>query len=189
MHFIIVLNRGQFFFIPAVRPGRLLTLLVDRQYCPATRNPMKSLIPERTGFSVVELLTAMTLMGIIAAIALPSWSRLLPDYALNNSVRQIQSELNSIRMRAVAEGVGFEMAYSKGANTYAIQRELKTLATKPIAEGTIITQAGVILFSPRGTASANRVRVATSTGVCKQIVVSPTGRVRICVPASCTQDC
>jgi len=70
----------------------------------------------------VELVTAVALMGIVAAIALPSWMRLTPTYSLNNSVRQIQSELHSIKMRAAAEGVAFQMAYSQGAAVYTIKR-------------------------------------------------------------------
>src|SRR5690348_17538042 len=74
------------------------------------------------GFSAVELITAVALIGIVAAIALPSWMSLSPTYSLNNSVRQIQSELHSIKMRAAAEGVPFQMAYSQGAAVYTIKR-------------------------------------------------------------------
>ena len=141
------------------------------------------------GFSMIELIVALVVMGILTAIALPNWNRLLPAYALNNSVRQIQSELHSIKMRAAAENVGFQFAYIQGANDYTIQRDSKALVTKPIAEGTSMTKDGTISFSPRGTASGNRVRLRNSAGVCKQVVVSPTGRVRICSPNSCAEDC
>jgi prepilin-type N-terminal cleavage/methylation domain-containing protein len=141
------------------------------------------------GFSVVELIAAVALMGIVAAIAVPNWIGLSPTYSLNNSVRQIQSELHSIKMRAAAEGVGFQMAYSQGGTAYTIKRDAQTVTTKPIAEGTMIVKDGMISFSPQGTAGANRVRVRNGVGICKQIVVSATGRVRICAPASCAEDC
>jgi len=101
-----------------------------------------------SGFSTIELIAVVAVMGIVGAIALPSWSRLLPNYALNNSVRQIQSELHSIKMRAAAENVGFQLAYVQGATVYTIQRDSKALWVKPIAEGTTITQDGTISFSP-----------------------------------------
>jgi len=111
------------------------------------------------GFSAVELITAVALIGIVAAIALPSWMSLSPTYSLNNSVRQIQSELHSIKMRAAAEGVPFQMAYSQGATVYTIKRAAQTITTKPIAEGTMIQKDGLISFSPQGTAGGNRVRL------------------------------
>jgi prepilin-type N-terminal cleavage/methylation domain-containing protein len=147
-------------------------------------------VPARErGFSLIELIVVFALMAIFAAMALPRWTSLLPNYALNNSLRQVQSELHHIKMRAATENVSFQLAYVQGAAAYTIQRDTKTLTTKPLADGTTITQEGSISFSPRGTASANRVRLRNLNGSCKQIVVSPTGRVRACTPANCSEDC
>jgi len=147
-------------------------------------------IPTRErGFSTIELVVGVALMGIIAAIALPRWTDLLPSYALSTSLRQIQSELHHIKMRAAAENVSFQFAYLQGATAYTIQRDAKALVTKPLADGTTITKDGTISFSPRGTASGNRVRLRNSNGVCKQVVVSATGRVRTCTPQNCNEDC
>jgi prepilin-type N-terminal cleavage/methylation domain-containing protein len=143
----------------------------------------------KNGFSLMELLAVMAFMGILAAIALPNWHDLLPSYALNNSTRQIQSELHSIKMRAAAENSGFQLSYLQGASEYTIQRDSKPLQTKPIAQGTTITKTGTIAFSPRGTAGANRVRLRSANGACRQIIVTATGRVRVCTPNSCAEDC
>ncbi|MGH7817854.1 MAG: GspH/FimT family pseudopilin [Candidatus Binatia bacterium] len=143
----------------------------------------------KDGFSTIELIAGIALMGIIAAIALPNWRGLFPTYALNNSTRQIQSELHHLKMRAAAENVGFQLAFLQGANDYTIQRDSIAVAIKPLAEGTTITKAGTITFSPRGTAGANRVRLSATDGKCRQIVVSATGRVRVCTPSSCSLDC
>ena len=143
----------------------------------------------RQGFSVLELVVALALVGILAAIALPGWSRLLPSYHLDGSVRQVQSELHAIKMRAAAQNAKFQLAYLADASQYMIQSDGKVLATKPLPEGIVITKAGSISFSPRGTADGNTVRLRSSTGLCKQVVVSPTGRVRTCRPNDCAGDC
>jgi prepilin-type N-terminal cleavage/methylation domain-containing protein len=141
------------------------------------------------GYSLIELVVAVALAGILAAIALPSWNKLLPSYQLDSSARQFQSELHNIKMRAATENVGFQLVYANGAAAYTIQRDSAVLVTKPLPAGVIVTSAGTISFSPRGTASANRIRLRSSDGMCKQIVVSPTGRVRICKPSDCSADC
>ncbi|HWH76494.1 MAG TPA: GspH/FimT family pseudopilin [Candidatus Binatus sp.] len=141
------------------------------------------------GFSTIELLTGFAVFGIVTAIALPGWRSWFPTYALNNAARQLQSELHHIKMRAAAENISFQLAYSQGANAYSIQRDSKTLVTKPLSDGTTITKSGNIAFSPRGTASANRVRVSNVDGKCRQIVVSATGRIRSCPSNSCLVDC
>lgn len=141
------------------------------------------------GFSVLELIVALALAGILAAIALPGWSRLLPSYQLDGSVRQVQSELHAIKMRAVSQNTSFQLAYLADSSQYMIQSDGKVLATKPLPQGIVITKAGSVLFSPRGTAVANRVRLRNSTGLCKQVVVSATGRIRVCRPTDCTGDC
>ena len=141
------------------------------------------------GYSLIELIAAVAVAGILAAIALPSWNRLLPFYQLDSSARQVHSELHNIKMRAVAENVGFQLVYSNDATTYTIQRDSVVLVTKPLSAGVIVTNAGTISFSPRGTASGNRIRLRSGGGTCKQVVVSPTGRVRICKPSSCNEDC
>jgi prepilin-type N-terminal cleavage/methylation domain-containing protein len=141
------------------------------------------------GYSLIELVVAVALAGILSAIALPSWNKLLPSYHLDASVRQFQSELHSIKMRAAAENVGFQLVYSNGAADYTIQRDSAVLVTKPLPAGVVVANAGTISFSPRGTASANRIRLRSSDGICKQVVVSPTGRIRICNPSDCNEDC
>lgn len=149
----------------------------------------KSSSSSEDGFSLLEVAVALALMAIIAAIALPNWSRLVPSYRLNSSARQVQSELHHLKMRAAAENVSFQLAYLEGASAYTVQKELKATLTKPLPDGVFITKAGMITFSPRGTAAGNRVRLRTADGLCQQVVVSPTGRVRICRPGDCAGDC
>ncbi len=146
-------------------------------------------IHSRHGFSIIEMAATLVVMGIIASIAAPRWSKLLPSYQLDSSTRQLKSELHSLKMRAVSENVAFQLRYVEGAAEYAIQRDEMILARKPLPEGVVITKAGNVSFFPRGTANGNRIRLRNSEGFCKQVVVSGTGRIRICKPTACAADC
>jgi prepilin-type N-terminal cleavage/methylation domain-containing protein len=141
------------------------------------------------GFTLIEVAVVLALLSILAAVAIPQWGKFLPSHHLNSSVRQVQSELHNIKMRAAAENIGFQLAYLEGASSYTIQKDKNPWVTKPLPEGIVITKAGIISFSPRGTAGSDRVRLRNSQGACTQVVVSQTGRVRVCKPGDCRGDC
>jgi Tfp pilus assembly protein FimT len=143
----------------------------------------------RIGFSVVELIVVLSVMGILLAIGIPVWNKLLLSYELNGSARRVQTELHNIKMRAAAENLGFQFAYGAGSSSYTIRRDGSVFVSKPLPDGIVITQAGTVSFSPRGTAGSNRIRLQNRGGGCKQVVVSSTGRIRVCNPTGCNEDC
>ena len=140
------------------------------------------------GFSVIELVITLAIIGILAAIALPAWNKILTSFRLSSSARLIQSELQSLKIRSAAESASFRFVYGAAATNCEIQRDGKTLAIKPLADGVFIAKAGAVTFSPRGTANGNRVRLMSRNGSCQQVVVSQTGRMRTC-KAACGHDC
>ena len=140
------------------------------------------------GFSVIELIAALAIVGLLSAIALPGWNRFIASFHLSSSARLVHSELQSLRIRSATDNASFRLAYAAGATNIELQRDGQTWAVKPLPTGVFITKAGSIAFSPRGTASANRVRLSSREGSCQQVVVSATGRVRTC-KAACGSEC
>lgn len=68
-------------------------------------------LPRRTrrGFSLVELLTSMVLVGIILALAIPSLEQTLRLMRARSTMNRVASALFQTRMAAVREGRTVEM--------------------------------------------------------------------------------
>lgn len=147
------------------------------------------------GFTLLELLVALAIFSAVVGIAIPSWIVLLPTFSLNSAARQIQSELNKIKMQAIAENVTFRLAFSDRSNLYIIER-LGTSTTqqgiKPLPSGIDIRKAIRLGFTSRGTATpgtGGTVKLCNSNGAGTNVVLSSTGRVRVCRATACDGTC
>ncbi|MCK4782351.1 MAG: prepilin-type N-terminal cleavage/methylation domain-containing protein, partial [Desulfobacteraceae bacterium] len=53
------------------------------------------------GYTLIELLITMIILGIVAAIAIPGFSRWLPNYRLRVAARDVFSNFQHARLTAV----------------------------------------------------------------------------------------
>ena len=55
------------------------------------------------GFTFVELMLVLIIMGVVAALAVPQFSGLIQNYKLANAARVVWLDLHRARMRAIKE--------------------------------------------------------------------------------------
>ena len=137
-------------------------------------------------FTLLDLITALALFGILTAIAVPNWASQLPTYRLNGAARQVQSELHGIKSQAIAGNADFRVVFLS-SNSYKIERkegaEYKPTGEQRSLPDGIAFSAGTadpIRFSPRGTADSRTLKLCNGKREGKEIILSgSTGRVRV----------
>jgi prepilin-type N-terminal cleavage/methylation domain-containing protein len=74
------------------------------------------------GFSLLELLAVIIIIGIIVAFALPSAFTSIKNYRLHSDATAISSYLNIARMRAAAQYAPYRVIINIGAGTYTMEK-------------------------------------------------------------------
>ncbi|MEW6490063.1 MAG: GspH/FimT family pseudopilin [Thermodesulfobacteriota bacterium] len=162
----------------------------------------------RRAFTLVELLIALALVGILAGVGTPYVLVNLPTYRVNAAVRQVVGDLRLARTLAVERGVHAFLVFDQAGVAYTLVLDtdatpgvspgddvVKTVALgeryRGVAFGSALTGDPVsfggdqALFKPRGTSNGGTVflRPGQDAGVRedrerKVTVVSTTGRAR-----------
>jgi type IV fimbrial biogenesis protein FimT len=72
------------------------------------------------GFTLIELTVTIALLGIMAAISIPSYFSWLPRHRLQTSVRHIYDDMNMARSRAVKTNADVGIQFIPSNETYRI---------------------------------------------------------------------
>ncbi|MEO2094897.1 MAG: GspH/FimT family pseudopilin [bacterium] len=72
------------------------------------------------GFTMVELLAVVTIMGLMAGIVALSWAASLPRAELNSTVHDLAAAVSGARSDAIARNGIFRIYYDLDANSYSV---------------------------------------------------------------------
>ena len=121
------------------------------------------------GFTLIELMATLGVGGLLMIIAIPAFKNTLPGLRLNDAARQVATELQQVRMKAIAQSIPHQINFS--TTTYIVQRCNGTCANDSgsgnmaIPEGITITPPGTSpQFQTRGTVpAATTIRLSNGT--------------------------
>lgn len=134
---------------------------------PAAGDPMlettiRSASP-RGGFTLLEMMITITIIGLVSAIVIPSISSQSKAYDMVEQSRRIYSEIAKLRARAVAEQRDYQVQLT-GGKTFTIRRDdggggWETVSTPETLGDTATAtlndaQSGTITFYPSGRVDA-----------------------------------
>ena len=89
-------------------------------------------IRKNRGFTLIELLIVIAIIGIVAGIASANFKNYRDRTNMREAAREISSDIQHYKQRAVAENVSYRIIFNAGANNYTIQRDGTTVATKSV---------------------------------------------------------
>jgi prepilin-type N-terminal cleavage/methylation domain-containing protein len=138
------------------------------------------------GFSMLEILVVLLLMGIIVAIALPGTLSALKGYRLHSDATAVSSYLNVVRMKAASQFKPYRLVVNTSAGTYTMEKLCGDTpstgtgsdanCTAPYYEfSTPVYEGGTQYVSQGNTFSSCRPSSITGTTYPGTIIGDPTG--------------
>lgn len=144
-----------------------------------------------SGFTTVELMTVLAIIGILSAISIPNVIQWRQDQQLNSAVREVQAVIQGLRMRALKEKSVTEIQFDVNADRYDAKvnirgenagrtQVVRYYLPPGIRIRRITFRNGLLRFNSRGLpATIGSVTLSNQRGAARQIVVPITGNSRI----------
>ena len=74
-------------------------------------------------FSITELMVSIFLLALLATFAAPHLGRWLSVMKVNAAARNLASELQFGRMRAISENTRYRISFDTAGNSYLVQKD------------------------------------------------------------------
>jgi general secretion pathway protein H len=128
------------------------------------------------GFTILELLVAVSIVGLLIAVAVPASVRFYDSIQYRQAVRDVVTTLASARYSAVSSGVAQDVALDPGNNSIAFNDHRTVLpdAVNMVvhsARELNVDRAGVIRFYPEGGSSGGDIDLDRADGKVVRISV------------------
>jgi len=79
-------------------------------------------VKKKCGFTIVELVMAMAIMGIAVSVAIPGFSRWLPDYRLKSAATDLYTNLQLTKMYAIRDSTDWSLSFSTTFDAYVFKK-------------------------------------------------------------------
>jgi type IV fimbrial biogenesis protein FimT len=149
---------------------------------------------DRRGFTLLELLCSVGMLSVLLAVALPRVSAVLPGLLLDQAARQLVSDLELVRVKAINRNNRVRALFDLDRAEYRIENEAEGtfepegeprrlpsgVAFDASASTRVSGRRVTITLLPRGQTFDNAtIALRASDGSRRRVIVGSAGRVRM----------
>jgi len=152
------------------------------------------------GWSLLEMMVVVAIIGVILRISLPSMQRTMLAYRLSAAASSAAAAIQQTRYQAIQVGCPYTIVFTSGSKTYQVQRQ-NISGTPPVCAATFSnvgaaipwTTGSGISMSPSTTLQFNANGIVSATtgtlsfqlsngNATRTITVSGVGNVKVTIP-------
>lgn len=143
---------------------------------------IRQLVNQQKGFTLIELIIVMGIMGILATFAVPTFQNYIRNQNLKTAARGITSDFFATREKALSENVRYRITFDQASNSYTIARgtysgtpyvDQQTKSMTSYAPSIQLNADQVVYFQTRGTVTACNFTISnTINGSVANIIVN-----------------
>lgn len=143
---------------------------------------------KQRGFTLIELMVTVAILGILVAVAAPSFTESLARRSLEGAANELNADLQYAKTQAVSVNTAVQLATTADGSGYTVGTAATPAAFKTMALGSkfTLTASTTVTFEPYRAfpAAVSAITVARS-GTSSQIRVGvdAKGRVQMCTPS------
>jgi prepilin-type N-terminal cleavage/methylation domain-containing protein len=140
---------------------------------------------KNSGFTLIEVMTVIAIIGIVAGIVIPNVIGWLPGYRLRSGAEEIQSTLQLARLGAIKQNKSAIVTFDTANHTFLATISGQEIRSGKMPSGIIIDSitcpSSQVQFDSRGLANAwtGNILVKNSQGDIKTITVNIVGNSKI----------
>lgn len=146
----------------------------------------------QAGFTIIEMMTALALLGVLVAAAVPSFQSTMARARLEGAVNLLAIDLQYTRSESVRRRTTATLTAAVGGDSYTItyvdpsdSASTLTLKTVAMPSDVSVSATGAVTFSSlRGLGNARTFTLTSSrTSEQLQVATNAAGRVQTCSPS------